>query len=135
MRPMKHQHVLIERAQTQEGLMARFQLADLDLTRSAWWRARQSARWDELSPNVLRLVGSPETDTQRALAAVLDVSPGGMLHGDAGFTVAVIWEDDLWKHPRDVAKTVTDVRQQARAGKHVVIHTPSCPWPSSKLAA
>jgi len=48
---------------------------------------------------------------------------------DAGFTVAVIWEDDLWSRPADVVRTVVRGRAAAVAGKRIVIHSGSCPWP------
>ena len=48
---------------------------------------------------------------------------------DAGFTVAVIWEDDLWSRPSAVVVTVADARRLAAAGRAVVILTSSCPWP------
>lgn len=49
---------------------------------------------------------------------------------DAAFTVAVIWEDDLWSHPADVVHTVAEARQHARVGHRTVIHSPSLPWPN-----
>lgn len=72
---------LREHAETQEGLIAKFHLPDLDCTWDHWSRARGNRRWEALTSRVLRLRGSPESDAQRALAAVLDASPGGMLHG------------------------------------------------------
>lgn len=48
---------------------------------------------------------------------------------DAGLSVAVIWEDDLWSRPTAVLDTLTDARRHARAGDRVVVHSPSCPWP------
>lgn len=49
---------------------------------------------------------------------------------DAGFTVAVIWEDDLWIRPREVAQTVADARLHAYEGNRIVIHSPSSPLPN-----
>jgi very-short-patch-repair endonuclease len=68
-------------AHRQQGLVARLHLPLLGCTRHHWRRARESGRWDTLGPRVLRLRGTPESNAQRALAAVLDASPGGMLHG------------------------------------------------------
>jgi very-short-patch-repair endonuclease len=48
---------------------------------------------------------------------------------DAGFTVVVIWEADLWTNPAGVVRAVTDGRHQATAGVHTVIHSAGCPWP------
>lgn len=47
----------------------------------------------------------------------------------AGFTVAVLWEDDLWSNPADVARVMGEARAAARAGRTCVLHTASCPWP------
>jgi very-short-patch-repair endonuclease len=49
---------------------------------------------------------------------------------DAGFTVAVVWEDDLWSDADAVVTTIGQARKHARNGQRVVLHTPSCPWPS-----
>lgn len=68
-------------ARRQEGLVARFHLPDLGCGRQQWWQARSNGRWDALSPRVIRVRGAPESDAQRALAAVLDASPGAALHG------------------------------------------------------
>lgn len=68
-------------AETQQGLVAKFHLPDLGCTWDHWARARRNGRWEVLSRRVLRMRGSPVSDQQRVLAAVLDVSPGGMLHG------------------------------------------------------
>ena len=48
---------------------------------------------------------------------------------DAAFTVAVIWEDDLWSRPSWVVKTVGEARRWASNGQTHVLHSPSCPWP------
>jgi hypothetical protein len=68
-------------ARNQEGLVAKLHLAALGCTSDHWWQARRNGRWEPLSPRVLRLQGTPESDAQRALAAVLDASPGAVLHG------------------------------------------------------
>lgn len=52
---------------------------------------------------------------------------------EAGFTVVVIWEDDLWRSPRAVIETVEAARRCARAGRRVVVHSPSCPWPHPRF--
>jgi hypothetical protein len=48
----------------------------------------------------------------------------------AGFSVAVVWEDDLWSNTAAVVGVVAEVRDAARHGRPAVVHTPSCPWPS-----
>lgn len=47
----------------------------------------------------------------------------------AGFTVAVVWESDLWSYPSGVVRTVDTVRRLARDGPPTVVHSPGCPWP------
>jgi len=54
---------------------------------------------------------------------------------DARFTVGVIWEDDLWKHPRGATDTVELARRYAAAGIPAVIHSPGCPWPPPHVGA
>lgn len=68
-------------AEEQEGLIARIHLPSIGCATDHWWQARRNGRWRTWSPRVLSLTGAPATDAQRALAAVLDASPGGMLHG------------------------------------------------------
>jgi hypothetical protein len=48
---------------------------------------------------------------------------------DAGFTVAVVWEDDVWSNETAVIDTVRQARKHARSGDCIVLHTPACPWP------
>jgi hypothetical protein len=47
---------------------------------------------------------------------------------DAGFTVGVIWEPDLWSRPSAAVETVRAARRFAAAGQSVVVHSPGCPW-------
>jgi very-short-patch-repair endonuclease len=54
------------------------------------------------------------------------------LLNDAGFTVAVIWEDDLWSAGSWVVRTVGEARRMATAGEPGVLHSPSCPWPDPR---
>jgi very-short-patch-repair endonuclease len=79
--PMHWEDRLRELAGTQEGLVARLHLAQHGLMSEHWRRLKHSGRWDILSCRVIRSRGAPESDTQRALAAVLDASPGAALHG------------------------------------------------------
>jgi hypothetical protein len=53
----------------------------------------------------------------------------------AGFTVGVIWEDDLWSAPKAVVETVALARRHAAAGDKVVVHSPGCPWPLPHFGA
>lgn len=48
----------------------------------------------------------------------------------AGFTVAVIWEDDLWSNIHSVRGAAAEAVRLAKAGTPGVVHTGSCPWPA-----
>ena len=50
---------------------------------------------------------------------------------EAGFTVAVLWENDLWSRPSNVVETVRESRSRARRGEASVVHSHSCPWPEA----
>lgn len=63
----------------QHALIAIVQLRDLGATDAEIRWLRHRDRWEALSRRVLRLAGSPATPAQRAMAAVLDASPGAML--------------------------------------------------------
>jgi very-short-patch-repair endonuclease len=78
---MRWERQLLDRAETQEGLVARFQTFDLRVSSAEWRRALRSGRWERAGARVLRLRGAPRSDAQRVLAAVLDASPGAVLHG------------------------------------------------------
>lgn len=51
----------------------------------------------------------------------------------AGFTVGIVWEQDLWSNPRGAVDTVRTARRHAAAGRAVVVHSPGCPWTTSYL--
>lgn len=68
-------------AQRQDGLVARFQLPDIDCTTEDWRSAGRTGRWELVSDRVLRAGGSPRADAQWVAANVLDASPGAILHG------------------------------------------------------
>lgn len=70
-----------QKAATQEGLVARFQLPAVGCTIDQWWNARRNGRWDTPSRRVIALRGTPASDAQRVQAAVLDTGPGSILHG------------------------------------------------------
>jgi very-short-patch-repair endonuclease len=54
---------------------------------------------------------------------------------NAGFTVGVAWDDDLWSNPRAVLETVDLARVHARRRRTAVIHSPACPWPHPRVGA
>ncbi len=68
-------------ATVQEGVVGIDQLTCVGCDSDQWWRARRNGRWALLTPRVLRLDGAPETDGQRAHAAVLDAGASAVLHG------------------------------------------------------
>lgn len=47
----------------------------------------------------------------------------------AGFTVAVIWEGDLWSRPANVVATTLEARRLARRREAITLHSHGCPWP------
>lgn len=51
----------------------------------------------------------------------------------AGFTVCVVWENDLWSNPSSVRETIADGRRRARRGEPAVVHSTGCPWPADPL--
>lgn len=67
-------------AASQQGLIARHQIPP-PCTIAHWWQARRNARWECLTSRLLRMHGTPRSEAQRALAAVLDVGPDAALHG------------------------------------------------------
>ena len=75
---------LLERAEAQEGLVARRELASLGLSRHAARHLVVAGAFEPLGPRVLRRTGSPATTKQRLLAAVLDAGPGAFLSHEAG---------------------------------------------------
>lgn len=85
-------------AVTQHGLVGRDQLRREGASRQAVGRRLSSPDWDLVTPRVLRLVGAPVTDHQRAMAATLDAGPGTLvshrsaaaLWGIAGFDLRAL---------------------------------------------
>jgi len=67
----------------QEGILARFQVPAIGCTPAQWQRARSNGRWEPWGPRIILEAGLPHTDLRRALAAVLESSPGAMLHAEA----------------------------------------------------
>jgi len=70
-------------AATQHGLVSRRQVAAEGLTSAALLWAVESRRVEWLSRRVLRFVGSPATDLQRAMAATLDTDGGAVARRSA----------------------------------------------------
>ena len=51
----------------------------------------------------------------------------------AGFTVGIVWEQDLWSNPRGAVDTIRTARRHAAAGRGVVVHSPRGPWVTTYL--
>jgi hypothetical protein len=66
---------LLRSAERQLGLAATAEARSLGLTRSAIRHAAARGRIEMFTPRVIRLPGSPRTDEQAVLAAVLDAGP------------------------------------------------------------
>lgn len=98
-----------------EGLLARFHLPEIGADARHWHRALQSGRWHELSRRVLRSASSPASDAQRVLAAVLDASPGAVLHGPS----TLGW---MGLHGFDLTR-VKVARQRGASGRHANLAT------------
>ena len=102
-----------EKARTQYGLVARFQLPTLGCTIDDWWHARRSGRWPAMSARVLAAGGAPASDEQRVLAAVLDASPGAVLHGRSTLAWLGVGTYDLRElhvaRPRGITRMVPNL--------------------------
>jgi len=67
-------------SESQEGFVARFQLPSMGCTIDDWWTARRNGRWRVCSSRLILLRGTPPSDAQRVRGAILDTSPGAVLH-------------------------------------------------------
>lgn len=76
---MRLDPVIDELAAQQHALVAIWQLHALGLSEREVARLRGGGRWRPVSRRVLALAGGAATDDQADMAAVLDVSPGGIL--------------------------------------------------------
>lgn len=75
-------------AEAQHGVVGRDQLRAAGVPRQAVAQRLRSPDWEGITTRVLRLVGMPVTDEQRAMAAVLDAGPGAVVsHSSA----AAVW--------------------------------------------
>jgi very-short-patch-repair endonuclease len=73
-------------ASRQHGLVAAYQAIELGLGKQARYHLIDGRRWVRLRGNVYRLVGSPETDAQRAMHLVLGAGPGSALDGESALS-------------------------------------------------
>lgn len=75
-------------AARQHGAVARHQLIGVGVRSDAIRRRVASGRLTEVSPRVVRLTGSPDTEAGRLMAAVLDAGPRAVL---SHHTAAAVW--------------------------------------------
>ena len=66
-------------AEQQQGVVGREQLRERGARRQAIMARLRSPDWTAVTPRVLRLVGMPANDRQRAMSAVLDSGAGAVL--------------------------------------------------------
>lgn len=103
----------VEVAARHEGLITRFHLPEIAADAHHWRRALQSGRWQEMSQRVLRSASAPATDAQRVLAAVLDASPGAVLHGPS----TLAW---MGLHGFNLTQVLV-ARQRGASGRHAYL--------------
>jgi len=82
-------------AARQAGVVGIDQLPMLRCDGDHWSSAKRSGRWQPLSRRVLRIVGLPVTDDQRAHAAVLDAGGDAFLHGGSALGLLGVRGFDL----------------------------------------
>lgn len=111
------------RATTQHGLVTLEQMALLGFGERQRRRLVDGRRWERLSRNVISLVGAPDSDGRKAMAAVLDAGAAAALRG----TSAAAW----WGipgnalHPLSVARVRGSAQHDVIAGRvHDPCHLP-----------
>lgn len=85
---------LVRLAERQHGLITLRQRTAMGLTEDQWRHRLRRQGWIPLTDRVARRAGAPETDSQQALAAVLDVAPSAYLSHASG---AAAWGLPGWK--------------------------------------
>ncbi|HUS61426.1 MAG TPA: hypothetical protein VMY34_04460, partial [Acidimicrobiales bacterium] len=85
---MRWDSVIQELAARQDGAVGTWQLEAVGLRPHELLRLRRGGGWRELSDRVLARTGSPATEGQALVAAVLDASPGAAI---CGLTGAHVW--------------------------------------------
>ena len=86
---MRLDTVIEELSAQQHACIATWQLRDLGATSTEISRVRRSVRWELLAPTVLRLVGSPRSGAQAAMAAALEGGPRARISHESS---AHLWE-------------------------------------------
>jgi hypothetical protein len=107
-------------AATQRGLVSIRQANEVGIDRRRRERLVDGQRWEQLTRNVLGLVGTPDTPDRRALVAVLDAGAGAALSGSS----AAAW----WDIPGNRLEPLHVSRPRDRsttAGPHDRRHEPT----------
>lgn len=85
---MSLDHDLRRLAERQHSVLATWQALHLGLTSSELKHRTNGPDWTRVTPGVMRLDGSPRTDEQLAMTAVLDSGPGSVL---SHHSAAALW--------------------------------------------
>ena len=113
--------LLHDLAAVQHALVGRDQLRAEGVSREAVANRLGSPSWESPTPRVLRLAGSPRTDEQRAMAAVLDAGEGAVLSHASAAT--------LWGLPGFTLRRIELSRPRSathRRTELAVVHHPRC---------
>jgi hypothetical protein len=117
-------------AERQHSVVSRSQARSLGASRAAVARRAASIEWEDMTPRVLRLVGSVPTFDQRCMAAVLDAGPQAVVSYQSAAR--------LWRLPGFVGAEihVSRLRQGGtrRSTGRAVLHRPQA-LPAAHLTA
>lgn len=125
------QHDLMNVAARQHGVIGQHQLDAFAPSRSAARHEVAKPQWEAIGPTTFRSSGSPETDLQKLMAAVLDAGPGAVAsHPSSASLWSVPGFDLLPSHVTLMRATTTrrpgsGVRHEARhlaADQVTVLH-------------
>lgn len=115
--PHATEELLVDLAERQHGLVARFQTKELGVSRQTVSEHLKGPGWQARTGQVLARTGSPPTPAQRALTAVLDAGVGAVL---SHFSAGAFWGlKGCSIEPHHVTRTSRSSRTSAIA----VIHT------------
>jgi very-short-patch-repair endonuclease len=123
---MTHHEEARRLSTVQHGLVATFQLHDLGISLDGVRTRDWQAEWDRITRRVLRSKSAPRTDGQRAMAAVLDASPGAWMRA----TSALAWwgvpgfdlEPLLVARPRGITRRPSPLARVSEVVGHLPHH-------------
>jgi very-short-patch-repair endonuclease len=106
-------------AATHHSLLHRDAALALGASRTTWYRAIDRGVFEQLHPNVVRVIGSPRTRQQQILAAVWAAGLGAVAsHRSAAF----LW--GVERSPDDPVDVILPARTRNSAPAGVVVHRP-----------